>query len=599
MEKIRLDFIPGGSPKARLTIINPESRFWASLVSIFTDETEDIEYHSSTKISIPWWVLLLKRRHMGSLLQHHRIGQDRFEISDRAKHHISQSSSNLELYQTALNSTPISDEELDTILTNSGFSRTLYDYQSDNVKSLMALPSGATFSVPGAGKTTEALAFFAAKAETNSKLLIVCPKNAFAVWEEEFRNCFPDSERSIVRLRGASATREILKSRPDIMLTTYSQFQIIPVRDLIAKYLSENESIMFLDESHHMKRGLDGVRGRNLLGISIIPKTKLIMSGTPMPNSAMDLVAQFNFLYPEVDVHEDNVIDHIQPIFVRTTKVDLDLPERYDEPIPINMSDAQNRLYNAIRDEELLRLEGLQDASQRIRMRELSRCYIKLLQLASNPMLVSEDIASAHPEILRELRNEGTCPKIEWACDRARELAAENKKVIIWSSFVQNVELIANRLEDLGAVFIHGGVDAGSEEEESSREGKIREFKNNPNCMVMVANPAAAGEGISLHRVCLNAIYIDRTFNAAHFLQSIDRIHRLGLEDGEHPHVQFLISEGSIDESVDARLTDKIQRMLNALNDRTIYPNPISFDEEQGLSEIDNEDYEELQRHLR
>ena len=153
-------------------------------------------------------------------------------------------------------------------------------------------------------------------------------------------------------------------------------------------------------------------------------------------------------------------------------------------------------------------------------------------------------------------------------------------------------------MEDLGAVFIHGGVDAGSEEEESSREGKIREFKNNPNCMVMVANPAAAGEGISLHRVCLNAIYIDRTFNAAHFLQSIDRIHRLGLEDGEHPHVQFLISEGSIDESVDTRLTDKIQRMLNALNDRTIYPNPISFDEEQGLSEIDNEDYEELQRHL-
>ena len=137
------------------------------------------------------------------------------------------------------------------------------------------------------------------------------------------------------------------------------------------------------------------------------------------------------------------------------------------------MSGAQSRLYNAIRNEELLQLENLDNASQRMRLRALSRCYIKLLQLASNPMLISEDVAEAHPDLLRELLDEGVCPKIEWACTRARELAAENKKVIIWSSFVRNVELIANRLQDLGAVFIHGGVDAGTEDEEYSREGNM------------------------------------------------------------------------------------------------------------------------------
>ena len=68
------------------------------------------------------------------------------------------------------------------------------------------------------------------------------------------------------------------------------------------------------------------------------------MSGTPMPNSPEDLIAQFNFLYPEVDVNENNVIEHIQPIFVRTTKDDLNLPERNDDPIPIGMSDNQKRL---------------------------------------------------------------------------------------------------------------------------------------------------------------------------------------------------------------------------------------------------------------
>ena len=208
MERIKLDFIPGGSPRARLSIIEPESRFWGSLVSIFTDETEDIEYHASTEISIPWWVLLLKRNHMGSLLQHYRITPDRFEITDLAKSQISIAFANLQQYQKAIQSKPISDSELDDILSDSGFTRKLFEYQSINVKSLVSLPSGATFSVPGAGKTTEALAFFAAKSNPNTKLLIVCPKNAFAVWEEEFMNCFSNSEKSIVRLRGAAATRE-------------------------------------------------------------------------------------------------------------------------------------------------------------------------------------------------------------------------------------------------------------------------------------------------------------------------------------------------------------------------------------------------------
>ena len=598
-EKIKLDFLPGGSPKAKLSVENSETRLWSHLVGTFTDETEDIIYLSPNEIIIPWWVLLLKRTDLGTLLNYYRIIENgNFEISDSAKTQLSISVSNVQQYQEVSEAGKISDEQLTILLQSSGFTRKLFDYQSDNLKSLIALPSGATFSVPGAGKTTEALAFYASKANENTKLLIVCPKNAFAVWEEEFANCFADSTKSIVRLRGAESIRQILRSNPDIMLTTYSQFQIISVRDLLAEYMSSNETIMFLDESHHIKRGLEGVRGRNLLGVSIIPKNKLIMSGTPMPNSPEDLIAQFNFLYPEVEVNEHNVIEHIQPIFVRTTKDDLNLPARHDVPESIPMSDNQKRLYDIVRDEELLQLENLEHASQRIKLRAFARCYIKLLQLASNPMLVSEDIQNAHPNLMRELLDEGPGQKIEWACKRARELAAEDKKVIIWSSFVSNVELIATRLEDLGAVFIHGGVDAGSEDEQSSREGKIHNFKNNPNCKVLVANPAAAGEGISLHKVCLNAIYVDRTFNAAHYLQSIDRIHRLGLDEDEHPHIQILISKGSIDEDVDIRLTAKIQRMLEALNDSTIYPNPVTFNEEREIGDMDEGDIDCIRNHL-
>ena len=52
------------------------------------------------------------------------------------------------------------------------------------------------------------------------------------------------------------------------------------------------------------------------------------------------------------------------------------------------------------------------------------------------------------------------------------------------------------------------------------------------DCWVLIANPAAMSEGISLHHECHDAVYVDRTFNAGQYLQSIDRIHRLGLEPG-------------------------------------------------------------------
>ena len=78
----------------------------------------------------------------------------------------------------------------------------------------------------------------------------------------------------------------------------------------------------------------------------------------------------------------------------------------------------------------------------------------------------------------------------------------EGHKVLIWSSFVRNVEYIAQRLADLGAVYIHGGVDAGDEDDDETREGKIRLFHDDSSVRIMVANPAAASEGVSLHRVC-------------------------------------------------------------------------------------------------
>ena len=162
--------------------------------------------------------------------------------------------------------------------------------------------------------------------------------------------------------------------------------------------------------------------------------------------------------------------------------------------------------------------------------------------------------------------------KIYTACKMARELAVNNQKVVIWSFFRENVELIDSLLKDIGSQFIHGGVDTGDINQVGTREYIIHSFKNDDKKMVLVANPAAAGEGISLHKECHRSIYIDRTFNAAHFLQSRDRIHRLGLPKNTQVKETILVHENQIDLKVEQNLKEKLDLMQNVLNDFSINP---------------------------
>jgi SNF2 family DNA or RNA helicase len=201
-----------------------------------------------------------------------------------------------------------------------------------------------------------------------------------------------------------------------------------------------------------------------------------------------------------------------------------------------------------------------------------------LLQFVSNPALLSAQLGFAHPDLLAAALAEGDGPKLKYVLKKARQLARSGEKVLIWSSFVRNVEYISERLSDLGAVYIHGGVDAGDEDDDETREGKIKLFHDDPNVLVMVANPAAASEGVSLHRVCHHAIYLDRTFNAAHYLQSEDRIHRFGLPKDQKTTIEIVECIDSVDETVRERLSYKIGQMAEALEDSSLRPDPIALD---------------------
>jgi len=463
---------------------------------------------------------------------------------------------------------PVTEAELLRVLAEVGFRRTLTKNQIRNVCRLVALPNGATFSVPGAGKTTEALATFAFRTRLNKNLLVVSPKNAFAAWDEQVSICLPG--HTFTRLTGGRANiANLLRSNPRMAVITYNQ--LVNVVELIQENLARHSSVVFLDESHKIKGGEDRPTAGAVLSISHLPEWKLIMSGTPMPNAPEDLIPQIRFLYANIGTPTDP-ISTIQKFFVRTTKTELGLPPVISMGIPIPLTDAQARLYRLCAAEVARDSEKALASFDKSLLRRIGQSYQVLLQLVSNPaLLAAHGSRFQNEDLIACLQSDS--PKISYICHKARQLAAAGHKVLIWSGFVKNVEVISQRLIDLGADYIHGGVETGSdgnEDDQDTRESKIARFHNDPAAMVLVANPAACAEGISLHTVCHHALYLDRNYNAAQFLQSADRIHRLGLPPDQKTFIEIVYSPGTLDESVDRRLRFKIDQMERALEDNSI-----------------------------
>jgi len=243
------------------------------------------------------------------------------------------------------------------------------------------------------------------------------------------------------------------------------------------------------------------------------------------------------------------------------------------------MGPQQRRIYDILAARTLNDLALLPGERTVVRQWRRAR-MIRLLQTASNPALLAQESIefSLPPEdaldrpVLDVLRNylKYEIPRKILAADQLvrKLLDTAGEKVVIWSHFVRNIELLLDLLKDFGALPLYGAVPReGPDDDEYTRERHITAFRRDPDCRVLIANPGAAAESISLHRVCHHAIYLDRTFNAGQFIQSRDRIHRVGLRPDEEVTYHLLMSEGTIDETVDRRLQTKEQRMADVLND--------------------------------
>lgn len=471
--------------------------------------------------------------------------------------------------------------------------RTLKPYQVKGLEHLIQVKHGANFSVPGSGKTTVIYAYYDWLKEHKGveKIFVIGPFSSFSPWEEESEKCF-GSRLNSARLVGSKRQLTYLQSdKFELFLCHYQT--AANDKDKIIDLCERHKVLLVIDESHYIKRFAGGVWSDAILGIAPHATRRVILTGTPMPNGYRDLWSQMTFLWPgkqllgernayktridDVSQHEE-IKRTIRPFFCRVKKSDLDLPKPRFLKKEYGLKPIQAQIYHALTVRLLSDLNLQPD--DRFKLRQWRKAkMVRLIQAASNPTLLgkySDEFAippiapdgTTLVELIEKYSKFEVPAKFEAAIELTMNLLSENKKVILWTTFVHNIKMLEKSFESVNYYTIHGAIPKDDNEDEVfNREKQIREFKSTDKPSVLIANPAACAESISLHKICHDAIYLDRSFNCGQFIQSLDRIHRIGLDKDEEVNYHILVAKNTIDETIDQRLDEKQATMLRVLED--------------------------------
>lgn len=503
----------------------------------------------------------------------------------------------------------------------------LLPHQQDGLAHLVAVRNGANFSVQGSGKTAVVLAAFAVWRNLGrvDKLLVIGPVSCFRPWEEEFERCFGRPPERLRWSGSVSQRRRMVPEfqRSELVLCSYDT--ACRDEEMLTSLLRRTPTLLVLDESHYIKNFDIGARAKAVLRLGPSAAVRVVLTGTPAPHSLYDIWTQFTFLWPHTANRVlgtrrqfQDIVDHsksparelrrrLRPFFSRATQSDLGLPKPRvlfpriaENLVPPEQRQIINLLEVRIFAEAMKLVESVHDWQT---LKEWRRArIIRLLQAASNPgLLISERNTLIRPSLdmdLSDLRrnaakfdSEEIMPaKILWAMNKARELVNGGNKVVIWSSWIGNLRLLSRLLHDLNPLLLFGEIKPYKEEsdelEEETREQNILAFRTREDRPILIANPAACAESISLHKECHNAIYVDRTFNCGQFLQSMNRIHRIGLPVGAQTTYWIPILECAIERSVDARLSLRQRVMYDFLGDDAPV---VGMEEENVITDTDKE----------
>lgn len=479
-----------------------------------------------------------------------------------------------------------------------GFSRTLLPGQARAVAHLLNARSGGNFSVPGSGKTTMTYAFYAIMRAAGAvdRMLVLAPLSAHEAWEEEAHECFTDSARPRVALRPTAWPR-----RADVVVQNYERAAAPAAGARARSWAAGHRVLIVFDEAHRVKKGDAGLHGRAARDLALIGTSRIVLTGTPMPNSEADLSMILDLAWPGLGerLAEGDLAPRAPNTWVRLTKGDLGLAPVDLRLERLQLDPAHRRIYDIVAAQG----RSLADAGLLEERPDIAiRAGMRLLAVASNPALLDgRDTRLRWPAEVESvldapLRSEADLRSLLDQCRpvkllRAAELAAEHhrrgKKLLVWTNFVGNVSELRRLLAPYGCATVTGATPAEDPDAPTDRARELARFRHDDGCTVLLATPQTLGEGVSLHRACQTQVHVDRGFNAGLYLQALDRTHRVGMPQGTHAEASVLIGEDTIDEAVESSLRDKIEAMRTVLDDSSLGPLALPDEREVTIDPID------------
>lgn len=420
----------------------------------------------------------------------------------------------------------------------------------------------------GCGKTLTTIAVVGALYNLGKidRVLVVAPTSVCSVWPHDLNQfaTFPWEARVLLgdkkkRLKALNELENWPFKALRIAVINYESTHREGIFEALSAYKPD---LIVCDESQRIKNP-SAAQSKALHKLGDAAPFRMILSGTPVQNNAVDLYSQYRFLDPAVyganfyafknrycimggyGQHQivgyrnmDELVEKEHSVAYRVTKEEcLDLPQQTFINRYIQFTDAEQAIYEQLRKSSFLELE----TGENVTATTILTMYLRLMQLTGGFLTADE---STRPKQVNTA-------KLDALADIVDDYVVDaGKKLVIFARFRAEIAAIENllRLRKIQYGSIYGDVPM-------EERGKIVEdFQTNPDTKVFVAQIQTAGLGITLHAAS-TAVFYSYDYNYANYAQALARIHRIG----QRLPVTYihLVVDGSIDEKILAALENK------------------------------------------
>ena len=401
-----------------------------------------------------------------------------------------------------------------------------FPFQFEGVAFLYPRRAAILADEMGLGKTMQAITamrLLLHRGQAQS-VLLVCPKPLVTNWQREFAVWAP--EVPVMVVEGDQTKRQWQWRLPDVPLRIANYELLLRDRELLAE---RHFDLVVLDESQRIKNRESST---NEVVCSIPRHRNWALTGTPVENSADDLLGIFEFLVPgflSPEMKPRAIGRTIGDYVLRRTKDQVlrDLPPKLLHDEPLDLTPEQRESYRLAEEEGVVRLTEMGEGAT---IQHVFELVLRLKQICNFDPLTQAST------------------KLERIEADLEEIVQSGRKAIIFSQWVGTLKKLSNRLERFGPLEYHGKIPS------ARRDAVIQRFREDRSRHVLLISYGAGGVGLNLQFV--NYVFLfDRWWNPAVEDQAINRAHRIGV-DGPVTVTRFLMLD-TIEERIDRVLQEK------------------------------------------